>query len=256
MLKAEAITARYGGVLALDRVSIEAPPGRVTGLIGPNGAGKTTLFNVVSGLQRPTAGSVTLAGRDVTRLGPRRRASLGLGRTFQRLEVFGSLTVRENVQLAAEVRHGWARSRRRVVSDMTDELLQRVGLASQGGDVAAGLPTGAARLLELARALATQPSVLLLDEPGSGLNEHETRDLGGLLSQIAHEGTAVLLVEHDFELVMGVCNHVYVLDFGQVLCEGSPTEIAADSRVQEAYLGAGVDGPPVAAAPSVEPARA
>jgi branched-chain amino acid transport system ATP-binding protein len=240
VLRAEGITVRFGGVLALDQVSIEALPGRVTGLIGPNGAGKTTLFNVVSGLQRPTAGQVVLGTRDVTRLGPRRRARLGLGRTFQRLEVFGSLTVRENVLIAAEVKRGWLHGRGPDLDEATDALLERTGLAAQSGSLAAELPTGAARLLELARALATQPSVLLLDEPGSGLDENETRDLGELLTQLARQGMAVLLVEHDVELVMRVCDHVYVLDFGQLLCDGPPALVAADPRVQEAYLGAEV----------------
>lgn len=252
MLRAESVTARYGGVLALDRVSLEAPPGRVTGLIGPNGAGKTTLFNVVSGLQRPTAGSVVLGTRDVTRLGPGRRARLGLGRTFQRLEVFGSLTVRENVLLAAERRHGWRGRHRAGVT--TDDLLRRTGLAAFAGTLAGELPTGAARLLELARATATGPSVLLLDEPGSGLDEKETRELGVLLRGLAADGTAVLLVEHDVELVMAACDHVYVLDFGRLLCAGPPSQVVADPRVQAAYLGVALVGEPPA--PADRPERA
>jgi branched-chain amino acid transport system ATP-binding protein len=231
------VSVHFGGVQALDRVSLQVPAGRVTGLIGPNGAGKTTLFNVASGLQRPTGGRVVLSGHDVTRRGPRRRARLGLGRTFQRLEVFGSLTVRENVLIAAEIRRGWARRQGPSCGQLADALLERTGLNRLSGARAGELPTGRARLLELARALATEPTVLLLDEPGSGLDESETQALGALLTELAQEGTAVLLVEHDVELVMSVCEHLYVLDFGVLLCEGSPQQVAHDSRVQEAYLG-------------------
>jgi len=240
MLDLRGVSVRFGGVQALDGVSLQAPPGRVTGLIGPNGAGKTTLFDVASGLQRPTRGSVELGGRDVTRRGPRHRARLGLGRTFQRIELFGSLTVRENVQLAAEVRLGWRHRTSQTAA--TAELLERTGLTDVADTPAGELPTGQARLLELARALATDPSVLLLDEPGSGLDDAETTSLGALLLELAAEGTAVLLVEHDVELVMRVCEHLYVLDFGQVLCEGTPDLVAGDRRVQEAYLGVEVAG--------------
>lgn len=236
MLSVDDVEVRFGGLHALSGVSLEAPRGRVTGLIGPNGAGKTTLFNVVTGLQRPTSGRVLLDGRNVTRRDPRTRARRGLARTFQRLEVFGSLTVRENVLLAAELERGW-RLGRRSPGLVADELLERVGLVEQRSRPASELSTGSARLLELARALATSPSVLLLDEPGSGLDESETRALGDLLVELAADGTAVLLVEHDVELVMRVCSHLYVLDFGRLLVEGAPAQIQADARVQAAYLG-------------------
>jgi branched-chain amino acid transport system ATP-binding protein len=230
VLSVEDVQVRFGGVDALRGVSLEAPAGRVTGLIGPNGAGKTTLFNVITGLQRPDRGTVTLGGRNLTRKGIRARSRAGLGRTFQRLEVFGSLTVRENVLLAAEL-HGHR-------GGVADEVLHRVGLSALAQQQAGSLPTGTARLLELARALATRPTVLLLDEPGSGLDDGESRDLGTLLVQLAADGMAVLLVEHDVELVMSVCDHVYVLDFGTLLAEGSPAQVQADQRVQNAYLGA------------------
>jgi branched-chain amino acid transport system ATP-binding protein len=238
VLRVDDVTVRFGGVAALTGVTLEAPAGRVTGLIGPNGAGKTTLFNVATGLQRPGSGTVRLGSRDVTRRGPQRRARLGLGRTFQRLEVFGSLTVRENVLLAAELHRGWrpARPGRRPGA-VADELLARTGLLPLSDRPASTLPTGSARLLELARALATEPSVLLLDEPGSGLDETETRALGDLLVALAAEGTAVLLVEHDVDLVMRVCEHLYVLDFGRLLAAGTPQQVQADPQVQEAYLG-------------------
>lgn len=237
MLRVEDVAVRFGGVQALAGVSLTCPAGQVTGLIGPNGAGKTTLFNVVSGLQRPDSGRVLLEDRDVTRAGTARRARAGLARTFQRLEVFGSLTVRENVQLAAELHRG-LRRRGPDPAAVAGELLARVGLTALA-DVQAGvLPTGSSRLLELARALATAPTTLLLDEPGSGLDAAETEQLAGLLASLAADGTAVLLVEHDVELVMRVCARVLVLDFGTLLCEGTPAQVQSDSRVQQAYLGA------------------
>lgn len=248
MLRVDDVTVRFGGIAALRGVTLEAADGLVTGLIGPNGAGKTTLFNVATGLQRPRTGCVVLDGRDVTRLGPGQRSRRGLGRTFQRLEVFGSLSVRDNVLLAAEVERGW-RSGRGSARQVADTLVERTGLGHLADTAAAELPTGSARLLELARALATRPSTLLLDEPGSGLDESETRDLGDLLLEVAAQGTAVLLVEHDVELVMRVCTTVTVLDFGQVLAQGSPAEVQADPRVQDAYLGAARPAGPTAGPP-------
>jgi branched-chain amino acid transport system ATP-binding protein len=232
VLRAENIEVRFGGVRAVQGMSLECPAGRVTGLIGPNGAGKTTLFNVITGLQKPNAGRVLLGDRDITRHSTQRRAQAGVARTFQRLEVFGSLSVRDNVLLAAELQQ------RKGAASSADLLLERVGLAGLRDQQAGVLPTGMARLLELARALATEPRVLLLDEPGSGLDESECASLGTLLTELAGEGMAVLLVEHDMELVMRVCEHVYVLDFGQLLSEGTPTQVSADAAVQTAYLGA------------------
>jgi branched-chain amino acid transport system ATP-binding protein len=237
VLSVENAAVRFGGVQAVKDMSLECPAGRVTGLIGPNGAGKTTLFNIVTGLQRPDSGRVVLDGRDLTKLSPQRRAKAGLARTFQRLEVFGSLTVHENVVLASELHQG-LRGRKESPTAVADRLLERVGLGPVAQHQAGSLPTGSARLLELARALATEPTALLLDEPGSGLSETETVALGQLLVALAGEGTAVLLVEHDVELVMTVCEHVYVLDFGELLAEGTPAQVQADPRVQTAYLGA------------------
>ncbi|MCU1593348.1 MAG: amino acid/amide transporter ATP-binding protein 1, family [Frankiales bacterium] len=232
MLKVEEVSVRFGGVQAVAGMSLEAPPGRVTGLIGPNGAGKTTLFNVITGLQKPNTGRVLLGDRDLTKASTAKRARAGVGRTFQRLEVFGSLTVYDNVLLAAELAHV------KNPSAAAHQLLERVGLGGFAAQQAGVLPTGMARLLELARALAGNPSVLLLDEPGSGLTEAECKALGDLLLSLTADGTAVLLVEHDMELVMRVCQHVYVLDFGQLLAEGSPAEVSANPAVQIAYLGA------------------
>jgi branched-chain amino acid transport system ATP-binding protein len=230
-LAVDAVTVRFGGRVALDDVSLGAESGRVTGIIGPNGAGKTTLFNVVCGLQRPERGRVLLDGADVTRVRTHRRARLGLSRTFQRLELFGALSASANVRVAASLcRHVDPNAR-------ALELLERVGLATLADIRADELPTGQARLVELARALATEPKVLLLDEPASGLDDGETAAFGALLCELAAEGMAVVLVEHDVGLVLEVCDHVHVLDVGAVLASGPPSVIREDRRVHDAYLG-------------------
>ena len=233
-LRVEGVTVRFGGIVALDGVDLTAAAGAVTGLIGPNGAGKTTLFNVITGLQPVVEGRVLLDDVDLTRVKAHERARRGMARTFQRLEVFGSLSVRDNLLVAAEARR--APDAGRVV----DDLLDRVGLRPLASSRVDALPTGTARLVELGRALAATPSVLLLDEPGSGLTDDETERFGDLLLELADEGLAVLLVEHDVDLVMRVCSTIHVLDFGRLLAVGSPDEIRADTRVQAAYLGAEV----------------
>src|SRR5262247_2177601 len=184
LLEVKDISVRFGGVQALDDVTFDVAEGAVTGLIGPNGAGKTTLFNVVNGLQAPNSGEVVLDGKDVTNMRPHRRARLGMARTFQRLETFGTLSVRDNVLVAAEMRRGWSRdgSSPRLVSS---ELLEQVGLEGVADERVDTLPTGTARLVEVARALASRPRLLLLDEPSAGLNEGETTDLGELLVRLA-----------------------------------------------------------------------
>lgn len=236
MLLVEDVSVHFGGLRALDGVDLAAGPGQVTGLIGPNGAGKTTLFNVVTGLQKPERGRISLDGRDVTAAGPKERARLGLGRTFQRLEVFGSLTVTDNVLVALENRGVRGRPGRAEAAT----LLDRVGLARVASAQADVLPTGLARLLELARALACRPRLLLLDEPSSGLDPAESASLAELISDLAAEGLAVLLVEHDMELVMKLCSRIHVLDFGRVIACGTPAEVQTDPSVQAAYLGAPV----------------
>jgi branched-chain amino acid transport system ATP-binding protein len=237
LLDVREVSVRFGGLQALNGVSLDVVEGHVTGLIGPNGAGKTTLFNIVTGLLAPNGGRVELDGRDITRRKPHQRSRLGIGRTFQRLETFGSLTARENVLVAAEMRQGWSRDRSRSPSALTDEILERVGLQAVAEERVDRLPTGTARLVELGRALATQPRVLLLDEPSAGLNESETSTLGELLREVAQSGLGVLLVEHDMQFVMGTCAQIHVLDFGRIISVGTPRDVQADETVRSAYLG-------------------
>jgi branched-chain amino acid transport system ATP-binding protein len=241
------VTVRFGGNLALDNVSVSAEAGRVTGLIGPNGAGKTTLFNVVGGLQPPTDGRVFIDGENVTARPPYQRARRGLARTFQRLELFGLLTVRENIKVAADIRKGWDRRRARHAESpaaMSDRILSDIGLTDVADERADVLPTGTARLVELGRALATRPRLLLLDEPASGQDESETRGFAAVLRELAASGIGVVLVEHDVRLVMDVCDHIFVLDYGQVLASGRPEEIRADKAVLAAYLGSAATAKP------------
>ncbi|MEV5357354.1 ATP-binding cassette domain-containing protein [Streptomyces sp. NPDC052693] len=226
------MSVSFGGRRALDTVSLTAEAGRVTGLIGPNGAGKSTLFDVVCGLRRPTTGRVLFDGHDVTREGPARRARRGLGRTFQHLELFGRLTVRDNLLVAAELGPG-----RRHAARSADRVLSRLDLTDQADVLADALPTGAARLVEVARALVMEPKALLLDEPAAGQDAEETGRFAGLLRSLADEGTAVLLVEHDMSLVMTVCDDVHVLDLGSVVASGPPDRIRRDATVLAAYLG-------------------
>jgi branched-chain amino acid transport system ATP-binding protein len=236
LLEVKQVTVRFGGVTALDAVDLDVDDGRVTGLIGPNGAGKTTLFNVICGLQPASRGQVLLDGADIANLPPHKRARLGIGRTYQRLEVFGSMTARDNIRVAGDVRRLWA-SDVPPSAEVADEILDRVGLRAVADERVDGLPTGLARLVEVGRALAGGPRVLLLDEPSSGLSEEETDTFADLLDELSSEGLAILLVEHDVELVMRVCARIHVLDFGRVIAAGGPAEIQADELVQSAYLG-------------------
>jgi branched-chain amino acid transport system ATP-binding protein len=237
LLEAIGVTVKFGGITAVNDAHLSAEPGSITGLIGPNGAGKTTLFNVISGLQPPTAGRVRFKGSDVTKASVDSRAKAGMARTFQRLEAFGSLTVRENVQVAREIRAGAGSWFNRRKDRRVDELIDIVGLRPYVDRRADSVPTGVARLLEMARALAIEPELLLLDEPSSGLDEAETEGFGILLRDLAARGCAILMVEHDMDLVMGVCELIHVLEFGKVIATGTAAEIRADKTVQAAYLG-------------------
>jgi branched-chain amino acid transport system ATP-binding protein len=242
-LELRGVSLAYGGLVALSSVDLTVLAGQVTGLIGSNGAGKTSLFDVVTGLAHPNRGTVLLHGRDITNARPTRRARLGIGRTFQRLELFASLTVGENIAVAAEAahparlrphgRHLWSSEAGSVVA----EQLERVGLTGHASARVDTLSTGLARLVDVARALAARPSVLLLDEPASGLDGEESAQLAAVLGALASDGLAVLLVEHDVELVMQVCTSIVVLDRGEVLASGTPAAVRQDALVREAYLG-------------------
>jgi branched-chain amino acid transport system ATP-binding protein len=237
-LEIQEVSVRFGGLAALSEASLSVAEGAITGLIGPNGAGKTTLFNVVTGMQHPNSGTVRLDGRDLRGVSSYRRARLGLGRTFQRLELFGSLTVAENIGVAASIaQRGVVKARSRAIRAIREEVLDQVGLTSVANDRADTLPTGTGRLVELARALATRPKVLLLDEPAAGQDTGETERFSEVLRDLANNGLAILLVEHDMELVMNVCHTVAVLDYGSIICTGTPAEVRADPGVQAAYLG-------------------
>ncbi len=243
LLALDEVTVRFGANQVLTDVDLVVPAGDVVGLIGPNGAGKTTLFNVVTGLQRPTRGRVRVDGVDISRLDTHHRARRGIGRTFQRLELFGDLTVRDNVRVAGEIRNRWRLlglgGGRVDVDREAERLLDLLGLRAVADVDAGEVPTGTARLVELGRALIAGPRLVLLDEPASGQTEPETEAFGVLLRRLVDdEGVTVLLVEHDMNLVMEVCDHVHVLDFGQVIAHGSPDEVRADGRVLAAYLGA------------------
>jgi branched-chain amino acid transport system ATP-binding protein len=237
-LEVRDVTVRFGGNVALDQVSLSAEPGCVTGLIGPNGAGKTTLFNVITGLLAPNSGRVELGGSDVTRLNPTKRARRGLARTFQRLELFSLLTVRENIRVAADIRRGWSRDKDNP-AEVVEQIIERVGLRAIAEERVDSLPTGQCRLVELGRSLATKPKVLLLDEPASGQDETETEQFAVLLRELADEGMVVVRVDHDVQLVMNICRTVHVLDFGQIIAVGTPAEIQANEAVLAAYLGSG-----------------
>jgi len=249
-LLAEGVTIRFGGLTAVDDATIEVPEGGFIGLIGPNGAGKTTMFNAISGFLSPTRGRIMFEGRDVTSMGPSARARLGMGRTFQKLELFGRMSVFDNLMVAAES----AESKLDIVSDIlslprrhteearcariAEDMLQALDLGWARDRRAAELPVGHARILELGRALCTRPKLMLLDEPSSGLDSEETRAFGTLLKRVNEEmGTSILLVEHDMDLVMDVCKSLYVLDFGRLIAQGAPKEIVKDPAVRAAYLG-------------------
>lgn len=230
-LTVEGVRVTFGGNTVLDGVDLDAAPGHVTALIGPNGAGKTTLFDVITGVLRPDGGSVRLDGRDLGRLDVHRRCRAGLARTFQRLELFGTLTVRENLEVAASILPRHARS------GAVDRVIARLDLGGIADTRSGTLPTGTGRMIELGRALVGSPRVLLLDEPASGQTATETHRFADTLDDLAGDGLAVLLVEHDMALVMRVAATIHVLDFGHIIASGRPETVRADPAVQAAYLG-------------------
>jgi branched-chain amino acid transport system ATP-binding protein len=248
VLEARDVTVRFGGLTALADVSLTVPQQSIVGLVGPNGAGKTTLFGVLSGILNPTAGHVFLHGHEVTRASTQERARAGLARTFQRTELFADLTVREHLVLAYRARHArprlWADLIGRTTGDRAaentrvEELLGVLGLTPVAERLARALPLGTGRLVEVGRALATDPLVILLDEPSSGLDVHETEQLAATLRRARGEqGVALVLVEHDLDLVLGLSDVVNVLDFGINIATGTPSEVRADPRVRAAYIG-------------------
>jgi branched-chain amino acid transport system ATP-binding protein len=244
------VTVRFGGVVAVNSVSLAIPPASIVGLVGPNGAGKSTLFSVLSGLSRPNAGEVEFNGKNVTRASAQRRARLGLARTFQHPEVFSGLTVREHIMLA----HRISTRRSQIWSDMVtargfrradweevervDGLLEGLNLSHVASRPVAALSLGMTRLVEIARALAANPTVLLLDEPSSGLDAQETAQVVEVFKlAVQRRGVSLLLVEHDMSIVLDLCDYVNVLDFGVKIASGTPDEIRADPAVRAAYLG-------------------
>jgi branched-chain amino acid transport system ATP-binding protein len=250
LLEVAAVTCRFAGLVAVDAVSFAVEPGRIHGLIGPNGAGKTTLFNVISGLLDPSDGSIRFHERDITALPPHTRVALGVGRSFQNLRVFADMSVLENVLAgrhtrlkvpwpASILRLPSARSEEKAAIARARELLAIVKLEDKVNALAVSLAYGDQRRLEIARALATGPTLLLLDEPAAGMNPTETAMLAELLRSLRGGGVTILLVEHDMNFVMGVCDCLTVLNFGRKIAEGTPKEVRADASVIEAYLGAG-----------------
>ena len=255
LLEVRDCSLRFGGITALCGVSLRIDAGELVGLIGPNGAGKTSLFNILTGVYRPTGGTILFRGRSCDGLPPHRINTLGVARTFQNIRLFDSLDARMNVRTSfiARLRHGAAGtvSRRRSfrreeeeVTAETDRLLAYFGLAKAARHPGRSLPYGDQRRLEIVRALATKPDLLLLDEPAAGMNPVEKEELRGLIVRIRAEfGLAVLLVEHDMKVVMGICERIYVLDQGKVISSGTPSAVRSDPGVIAAYLGAAPSSP-------------
>jgi branched-chain amino acid transport system ATP-binding protein len=241
LLKVDGLSIHFGGVTAVDNLSFEIPGGRIVSIIGPNGAGKTTLFNIISGIYRPDQGCIRFDRQDVTGNEPHQLARAGLSRTFQNLQVFFRLTVLENVMVGRHLAHALrlpsVRRANRECAEKAREFIEFVGLGAHIERTAGGLPYGALKRLEIARALASEPKLLLLDEPAAGCNSVETEEIDGLIQQIARKGTTVALVEHDMKLVMKISDRVLVLDRGHKLAEGTPAEVRSNPDVIRAYLG-------------------
>ena len=250
MLRLQGITKVFGGLIALEEVSFSVEDGTITGIIGPNGAGKTTLFNIVSGIYPQNSGNVYLGGKNISRFAPEKLARLGLVRTFQNVELFGQMTVLENVMVGLHTKSksgilscafklpGHIREEK-YIRERGLQWLEFTEMVELAEVKAGNLPFGQGRLLEIARALALEPRMILMDEPAAGLNSHETIGLAALIRRIRESGVTVVLVEHDMDLVMDVCDAVVVLNLGRKLAEGTPREIQENTAVITAYLGEG-----------------
>ncbi|MBW2339116.1 MAG: ABC transporter ATP-binding protein [Deltaproteobacteria bacterium] len=245
MLEIAHISKDFGGLKALKEITFHVKEKQIYGLIGPNGAGKTTLFNLITGFLPATHGSIQFLGNELTGLKAHKIAKLGIARTFQNIRLFGTMTVKENILVAQNIRARsgvtslvqFFSSKERELQEKADDLLKRMGLWEKRKEQSLSLAYGEQRRLEIARALALEPRLLLLDEPAAGMNEAETEDLLGRISEIRNTGKAVFLIEHDMNVVMGICDYISVLNFGELIAEGTPDEIQASEAVIEAYLG-------------------